>query len=439
MKSDRKKAIGRRSRLSLRDLFFISFGGQAPFISLLTFGTVIISLVGVEGVIAMAIATLVVLSNGLVVYFLSKRFKRGGGYYVYAFYSLTFRLGLNTGWNYILYSLSYGGTLLTGGAYVLYIILNNYFSREVPPLLLNQWFLTLLVSLLASSLVIAGVKVSARYAMVISLIEMVALIFLSLFFFYNSKWNFYNPIPSSFSPSLSEAVVFALGIPTGYGSITPLGEEARSTEIGKAAIYVLLLGGALASLFFYSLGSLNFTGNLPYYLLSRFGIVGLLIPSFISLNDGVLGGMTYVLANSRTIKAMAEDKVLPYFLSKIKLGKPLFSELFISSIFILSLTLITYYVGLFNAFTFLGALAGLNNLFIHISASMSLVRVASKRSRKHLHEIIIGLFATAFSLFVFFYSLPTFNKYDVYFFMGWIILGFLYAEVLEILKTSQNE
>jgi len=83
---------------------------------------------------AMLIATFVVLFNGLVIYFITKRFKRGGGYYVYAFYSLTSKLGLNTGWNYLLYALAYGGTLLTGGPYVLYTILSTYLTTYLPPI-----------------------------------------------------------------------------------------------------------------------------------------------------------------------------------------------------------------------------------------------------------------------------------------------------------------
>lgn len=47
--------------------------------------------------------------------------------------------------------------------------------------------------------------------------------------------------------------------------------------------------------------------------------------------------------------------------------------------------------------------------------------------------------ATLISLGVFFYSLPTFEKYIVYVFFGWIILGFIYAEGLEIIKASGNE
>ncbi|MEM0363621.1 MAG: APC family permease [Sulfolobaceae archaeon] len=426
-----------KSKLTFKDLFFMSFGGQAPFISLLTFGTVMIALVGTSGSFAMLIATLTVLFNGLVIYFLTKRFKRGGGYYVFAYYSLTSRLGLNTGWNYILYALSYGGTLLTGGAYVLYSIISTYLPYHLPEILLYQWFYTLIVSILASALLLAGVKVSAKYAMIMSIIEIFIIIFLSVYFLYESHWYFYNPIPKTISPRILEAVVFGLGIPTGYGSITPLGYEAESKTIGKVAIAVLIFGGLLATFFFYSLGAIGFSGNLTYYLLLKFGIIGSLIISFIAINDGVLGGLAYMLADSRTIKAMAEDKVFPNFLAKGE--KPLYAEILVLIIFTLALTLMTYFLGLYLTFTILGAIAGLNNLFVHISANSSLVRIASKRAKKHIHEIIIGILAALISLGVFLYSLPTFNKYIVYLFFGWIILGFIYAEALEISKESAEE
>ncbi|MEM0092603.1 MAG: APC family permease [Saccharolobus sp.] len=426
-----------KSKLTFKDLFFMSFGGQAPFISLLTFGTVMIALVGTSGSFAMLMATLTVLFNGLVIYFLTKRFKRGGGYYVFAYYSLTSRLGLNTGWNYILYALSYGGTLLTGGAYVLYSIISTYLPYHVPEILFYQWFYTLIVSILASALLLAGVKVSAKYAMIMSIIEIFIIIFLSVYFLYESHWYFYNPIPKTISPTILEAVVFGLGIPTGYGSITPLGYEAESKTIGKVAIAVLIFGGLLATFFFYSLGAIGFSGNLTYYLLLKFGIIGSLIISFIAINDGVLGGLAYMLADSRTIKAMAEDKVFPNFLAKGE--KPLYAEILVLIIFTLALTLMTYFLGLYLTFTILGAIAGLNNLFVHISANSSLVRIASKRAKKHIHEIIIGILAALISLGVFLYSLPTFNKYIVYLFFGWIILGFIYAEALEISKESAEE
>lgn len=192
-----------------------------------------IALVGEQGAFTMITATFVVLFNGLVVYFLSKRFSRAGGYYVYALYGLTSRLGLETGWSYLLYALAYGGTLLAGGAYVAYVILG-----------FNQTILALAVSAFASALVLAGVKVSSRYATIMSIVEMLALIILSIVFLYDSGFRFYNPFNlNNISPTLLYAVILGLGIPTGYGSIAPLSEEAEDKlAIGKAAILVLLVG-----------------------------------------------------------------------------------------------------------------------------------------------------------------------------------------------------
>ena len=320
---------------------------------------------------------------------------------------------------------------------MLYSIISTYLPYHVPEILFYQWFYTLIVSILASALLLAGVKVSAKYAMIMSSIEIFIIIFLSVYFLYESHWYFYNPIPKTISPTILEAVVFGLGIPTGYGSITPLGYEAESKTIGKVAIAVLIFGGLLATFFFYSLGAIGFSGNLTYYLLLKFGIIGSLIISFIAINDGVLGGLAYMLADSRTIKAMAEDKVFTNFLAKGE--KPLYAEILVLIIFTLAFTLMTYFLGLYLTFTILGAIAGLNNLFVHISSNSSLVRIASKRAKKHIHEIIIGILAALISLGVFLYSLPTFNKYIVYLFFGWIILGFIYAEALEISKESAEE
>ncbi|MCI2414101.1 MAG: APC family permease [Candidatus Aramenus sp.] len=425
-----KKAVSNKKTekgLGLLDLFFISFGGQAPIISLLTFGTVMISEVHTAGAFAMLIATFVVLFNGLVVYFLANRFRRGGGYYVYAYYGLTSRMGLETGWIYLLYALSYGGTLLSGGAYVLYAITG-----------FNQALLALVISALASAIVIAGVKVSSKYAMVMSIVEMAALGLLSVYFLFVSHWHFYDPV--KFSPNLPEAVLFGLGIPTGYGSIAPLGGEAKSSDIGKASILVLLVGGGLATLFFFSLGAIDFTGNLVEFLLGSFGLGGLVVMAFISLNDGTLGGVSYILANSRTIKAMAEDGIFPRVLAKEVKGKPLMAELFVSVIFISVLTLMTKYFGIYDTFVTLGALAGLSNIFIHSSADLSLIRLASKRLVKHVIEVTVGAIATLISLAVFVGSLVSgVSPYIENMMFGWIILGFFYAEALDVVRSGPEE
>lgn len=305
----------------------------------------------------------------------------------------------------------------------------------------NQTILALVISVFASALVLAGVKVSLRYATIMSIVEMLALIILSIMFLYDSGFRFYNPFNlNDISPTLLYAVILGLGIPTGYGSIAPLSEEAEDKlAIGKAVILVLLVGGALASFFFYSLGALGFTGNLVDYLLSRFGLISLISLSFIAISDGTLGGMTYILANSRTFKAMSADNIFPTLFTKEYKGRPLVAEAFIAAIFVVVLTAMTHFIGLYNTFVTLGSIAGLTNVFIHSSTNFSLLRISSRRALKHIPEIIVAVIALLVSIAVFIYSLPSINKYIQDIFFGWIIFGFLYAEALDIIREDQME
>ena len=78
-----------RRKLSAFEAFSLSFGGQAPFTSIITFGTVGLQLGGSFLVLATLIGTILVLLNGLVIYRLSLRYSEQGGYFTYAFYSLT--------------------------------------------------------------------------------------------------------------------------------------------------------------------------------------------------------------------------------------------------------------------------------------------------------------------------------------------------------------
>ncbi|MCL4444660.1 MAG: amino acid permease, partial [Candidatus Thermoplasmatota archaeon] len=88
IKEDSQPADLKRS-LGLRDVFFLSFGGMSPLLSLLTYGAVALEYGGPLAPLIMIIGMLLVLVNGLVVMQLSKRFRTTGGYYTYAFQALT--------------------------------------------------------------------------------------------------------------------------------------------------------------------------------------------------------------------------------------------------------------------------------------------------------------------------------------------------------------
>ena len=96
-------------------------------------------------------------------------------------------------------------------------------------------------------------------------------------------------------------------------------------------------------------------------------------------------------------------------------------------------------------------------MFVHLSANFSLIfssiRELKRRAsiisnyaiRKIINfiltkigDIIIGLVAALFSLIVLIYSLGTVNKIIENLFMGWIIIGFLYAEIVDSIKQNHN-
>ncbi|WP_252897015.1 APC family permease [Metallosphaera hakonensis] len=317
-----------KSKISPTEVFFLSFGGQSPFISLIAFGTVMLSYVGSNAAFAMIVTTLLVMVNASVVYSLSKRFNKGGGYYTYALHALTSDLGITTGWMYILYSLAYGGTLMIGGVYVLNLLTG-----------LDPFYLTLIVGMLASGIVIAGVKISAKYAVAVGILEIIAILGISIFFMYENGFRFYDPVPAQFPSGLPEAILFGIGIPSGYSSIVSYPEEIENAgkTVSKISILVPLIGGGLATFFFYSLATLSFNTSLVDLLLSKFGIIGGIAISAIALSDAVLGGIAYLLAGSRTLYNMSKNGHLVYVLAKEYKGQPKAAEILVSVLVVLSL------------------------------------------------------------------------------------------------------
>ena len=66
-KSETKGELSRH--LTFKDVFFLSFGGMSPLLSILTYGAFAITLAGFNAPIVMIIGTLLVLINGLVLHY----------------------------------------------------------------------------------------------------------------------------------------------------------------------------------------------------------------------------------------------------------------------------------------------------------------------------------------------------------------------------------
>lgn len=429
------------TQLSMRSLFFLSIGGQGPFISLVAFGSEMVALSGLLSPISMALATLLVLTNGVVINSLSHRFSKGSGYYTYGFYGLSERIGFSTGWMYIAYSIAYGGTIMLGSAYIIRLVTG-----------LPDWVSVLLIVSISGFFVIRGTKTSAKFAEVFGLIELLVVLALGIFFLYQSGFRIYDPVTGLKPQDLGSVwlgALYGLGIPTGYGAITPLTGEAKDAKrtIGRTAILAILTGGILATFLFYALADYGYTGSIPELLVTEFGVIGRVFLSVVAVTDGILGGISFMIAGSKVMFSMAKDGRLPKIFSRESSGGSTLSDSAIVLIVALVLLYMSLRGGSLEGIVILGALSGLFNLFVHESANFSLVRLAvlgiirrtTSRLKSRLPEVVLSLVAVLFSGYLLITSLQQVSKTIVLIFFSWMVLSFFYLETLEIVRQTKEE
>ena len=437
------KTNGLKRELEFRDIFFLSFGGQAPFLSMLTYATAVLLLALYFSPIVVIIGTSVVLINGIVVYYLSKKHTETGGYFNYALKLLSKRFGFETGWLYVFYSILYAGGYLIGSAFVL-----SYIVGIPAPISFAIVFLP------SSLFLILGIKPSKHYAVFAGAIEVVVLIAVVIVFLFISHFVLYNPVSNVPSASvIFFGILFAIGIPTGYGAITPVSGETKNAHknVGRAALMVIVIGGLLEALVLYGLVDVGITthsfnamlsSNIPVITVMRSFLGNYSVPLFLfaGVNDGILGSLAFLTAASRVLYSMSSNKMLNPFFSKIssRSGTPItavIAVILVSGIILIPAVLT---VNVFVLFLFLGSMAGLANLAVHLTSNFSLLLESIRSTMKSLRRISVSLLAISLSGFVLIYSLIGSSDDFILIFMGYIILGFIVLESLDMRRESAS-
>lgn len=444
--------------LSFRDVFFLSFGGMSPLLSLLTYGAVALSYGGLLSPLIMIIGTLLVLINGLVVMQLSRRFRTSGGYYTYAFQVLSERVGFSTGWVYLFYSLLFGLAYVIGAVYVVSAI----FGFPV--------YLTLFVIVLpASFFLIVGIKPSAKYAIYTGIIEIGIILLIIVLSFYLTGGSAYIPSPSTMhitGGAFALGILFAMGIPTGYGAIAPISGEVKNAEkvVGRSAISVILTGGLLATFFIYAISNLLFQKNItiPFgsselpilsILSSHFSVYSRYIiyaVSIAAINDGILAILSFGSAASRTIFRMGVDRAFPAFFSRKLKEQPINANLTASVVIIVIPSIMLAFLPAYATFIILGTIASLAGLFIHIMAGASLMRIGIRRGRRlilrgtkgllhfmvdYKEAILAGAAALITSVELVYSAYSTLIIYST-FFLVWIVAGYIIMDIRDIVLRT---
>ncbi|MFB6490140.1 MAG: APC family permease [Thermoproteus sp. AZ2] len=427
-------------RIGFWDLLFLTVGGQSPFLSILIYGTATIMLVGAYGFVAVLLGTLLALVNGLVVYYLSGKFTKSGGYYTYAFYSLSKRFGFETGWAYLLYSSFYGAAYVLGAAWAL--------SRVLP---IGYWALSALIFAAMALVLLLGIKPTFSYALFASVLEIATMAYIAVYLWWRSGFILFSPFTAKVSPSqLMLAALLGSAIPTGYGSAVPLAGEVKDPKrtVKRVVMSVILLGGLLAAFDVYAItayltsAGLSATAGTVVDVIKGIGDVALIaIVIFASLNDGVVSSMAYATAFSRTLFAMAQHGYMPELLSRYEARRgPVFSILL--SIGVMAAVVFGSLYSLHSAylaFEVAGVLSMLGNVFVHIVANASLLRISLKRAWRRVGQIALSGAALAFSFYVFASSLASTQPLIVYAFLAWLLLGFILIEFITIAREEEEE
>ena len=386
--------------LTFKDVFFLSFGGMSPLLSILTYAAYAITIAGFDAPIVMVIGMFLVLINGLSVTQLSKRFSSSGGYYTYAFQALSARIGFDTGWMYIFYSILYALAYLTGAIFIIVTVLG-----------ISEYYAFLLIMVPSVTFLLVGIKLSSKYALYAVAIEIALMVSIVFFSFVMTKGAAYIPNPAVYHISGGDfalGILFAMGIPTGYGSIAPVSGEITNPKkvVGRSVISVILIGGTLATLMIYAFANLILQNNIIIPVSDKLPVIGIILNNFgkygiylyfavaiATINDSILAILSFGSAASRTFFRMGYDRSFPSIFARKVKDNPLIATGFVSAIMIVLPLLILHYITAETAFIFLGTISALGGLFIHVSANFSLIRVGMRRGRRLMSRAKASVFS----------------------------------------------
>ncbi len=409
------------SKFKTKEAFFIALGGQAPFVSFFIFGGYVNSLLGSSSALATFIAGLLIFVNGLVTNELSKRFPYYGGYYAYSYFTLSSSLSFTTFWTFLLFNVTYALAYLYGTAYMLTTYL---FHNDLIAFIFSLAAIMILYS--------SGRKPTATYAIIAGSLELAIMVFLGLYLLYLSSFNFLNPF--EIKGDLSRGILFAAGIPTGYIVLSSIAEEVEDSRkvIGKMMLIVIVIGTLLSAFDLYALSALNVA--VIDALLLGLGIFVFPIVLFTAVNDGFLGVMAYLVSTTGLLKS------LRYGFGDFLKGKAGFFSFFI---YLIIPILLFYMVGNnFALFEACGYLSLLANFFLNAMAAAALLRIGISRlirKRAWIYQLTISIFSLISNVIIVILNIQSGEPLLVYFFMGWLIIGFVISSIIEVVREIQEE
>ena len=428
----------KRNTLGLSGLIFQGMGQLSP---LFTFDGIISVAAFALGAspLAFLIGMVASLLTGNTLYQFSKRTASARGYYGYASMSLGHGTGFFTSYIYILYQIA---NLMF--VFSFFIMIFNPALEYITGINIPFYFSVIIISLLIMPsfyMVYRGLRPSFRSQIILNSIEIAFVVIISVEIIITSHDNSIIPFtPVSGYKSLFLGFITGSFLAyTGYGSIVPLGEEAREPKrnIGIAILAMILIIGVLDLLISYALVvgfGINSMDNFSNLLIPSFMVIqshaGRVVDLiFFILNIIIIYTLFNTIATSltRNIYAMARDGFLPERFLKLNSHSVPHNALYLTAIIFTVSALISgavfylyfSYSGFLDEFIMYATVSSLSTLIIHLITNTGLSRVR----KSMLTDAVLPSISSIIILVAFYYTFSDFG------------FPFLYSEIILLIYS----
>ncbi len=454
----------KKNSLTLYNVVFQGVAGSAPA------GAAVATLTGSAAFalgslpLSAVVAFIIVLINAIIINRISKHVVGAGGYYAYSREGLGYFAGIFTGWMYIMYQIMSLAFIGLSVAIFLPALLDTIFGIVIP---FYSWVLLLILILGFGYFVsFSGVRNSVRYAMVMATIEVIIIAAISIIIITAkpsiNTISVFTPVYATHGfTGVMLGVLFMYTAFSGFGTATPLGEEAQNANsaIGRGVlISVIILG------LFFVLASYAFTVGwgpskmlsysqelVPGIILTKsyLGIAGAIVITVLFVNSLFTDAVVFTNSLSRVVFSMSRDNILPGILSSVHskrrtpnvaAGMMVILAFAIGAISVVAL-------GGFNAFLYTGIAATLSALLVHMFANASLAGILHKLKLKLnlAMDVALPIISIAILAFVFYGSFVSIDRIVIIAsvtFIVWVIIGLFYSAIsrkyLKHVAINQN-
>ncbi|WP_308465857.1 APC family permease [Rathayibacter soli] len=402
----------------------------APAVGTLLSLQFIASLAGVTAPLAFAIAFVIILTLGISLTQLARKFPSAGGYYTYVSRTVHPKAGWFTAWLYFLYDPLATAINLAFMGYFFQVILKAQFNIRF-----DWWWFFLLSLALITVLVYRGVAISARVMLTLGGLELLIILALAISGLVSPgpggiTLDAFIPANAPGASGLFLAVIFSIFLFTGFESVAPLAEETANPKklLPRAIIVSIILVGAFFVICNWAIMIGYGTDNVKEFVSSADNPVialaerlwgwGWLLVLFAMVNSIIAVSIACTNAATRVFFSMGRIGALPRWFGRVhpRFKTPRNAVIFqtiVTLVFGLGMGAI---LGPDQEFFMMGVAITLGLILVYIAGNIGVFLYYFKEDRKHFNvllHLILPLFSTVALLVVGYLSIIPFPAFPV--------------------------